>query len=90
MEDIVSESESPLEPESPLAPETAQVTRIALTSDIAFDVTKYRIDGDRLTYVLPNGQTGAVKLHDVNWRKTSQLNTKRGKAPILEANLRSR
>jgi hypothetical protein len=30
-----------------------------------------------------------VDLHDVNWRKTSQLNAERGKAPILEANLRS-
>jgi len=89
MEDIVSESESPLEPESPLTPETARVTRIALTSNIAFDVTKYRIDGDRLNYMLPNGQAGAVELHDVNWRTTSQLNTKQGEAPILGANLRS-
>ena len=89
MEDIVSESESPLEPESPLAPETARVTRIALTSDIAFDVKKYRIDGDRLNYVLPDGHAGAVEVRDVNWRKTSQLNAKRGKAPILQANLRS-
>jgi hypothetical protein len=89
MEDIVSESESPLEPESPLAPETAGVTRIALTSHIAFDVKKYRIDGDRLNYVLPDGHAGAVEVRDVNWRKTSQLNAKRGKAPILQANLRS-
>jgi hypothetical protein len=88
MEDIVSESESPLEPESPLAPETARVTRIALTSDIAFDVTKYRIDGDRLNYVRPDGHVGAVELRDVNWRKTSQLNTERKKASILEGNLR--
>ena len=90
MEDIVSESESPLEPESPLAPETARVTRIALTSDIAFDVKKYRIDGDCLNYVLPDGHAGAVEVRDVNWRKTSQLNAGRGKAPILQANLRSR
>jgi len=89
MEDIVSESESPLEPESPLAPETARVTRIVLTSDIAFDVKKYRIDGDRLNYVLPDGHAGAVEVRDVNWRKTSQLNAERGKAPILQANLRS-
>jgi hypothetical protein len=89
MEDIVSESESPFEPEAPLEPETAPVTRIALTSDITFDVTKYRIDGDRLNYVLSNGHVGVVKLHDVNWRKTSRLNAERGKAPTLEANLRS-
>ena len=95
MEDIVSESESPLEPEAPLEPEvplepeTARVTRIALTSNIAFDVKKYRIDGDRLNYVLPDGHAGAVEVRDVNWRKTSQLNAERGKARILQANLRS-
>lgn len=89
MENIVSESESPFEPEAPLEPETARVTRIALTSDIAFDVTEYRIDGDRLNYVLPDGHVGAVKVRDVNWRKTSQINAARRMAPILEANLRS-
>jgi len=101
MEDIVSESESesesepepepepPLEPEAPIAPETARVTRIALTSHIAFDVTKYRINGDRLNYVLTDGHAGGVKLRDVNWRKTSQLNSERGKASTLEVNLRS-
>jgi hypothetical protein len=67
----------------------ATVTRIALTSGADFAVTTYRIDGDRLTYVLPDGQTGAVELHDVNWRKSSQLNAERRKAPILQANLRS-
>ncbi len=70
-------------------PPAARVSRIALTSDVAFEVANYRIDGDQLNYVLPNGQTGAVDLHDVNWRKTSQLNAERGKAPVLEANLRS-
>ena len=34
-------------------PETARVTRIALTSDSAFD-------GDRLNYILLDGQAGAV------------------------------
>ena len=67
----------------------ATVTRIALTSDADFEVTTYRIDGDRLNYVLPDGQTGAVDLQDVNWRKTSQLNAERGRAAILQANLRS-
>jgi hypothetical protein len=89
MEDIVSEPESPLEPEAPLEPETARITRIVLTSDIAFDVTRYRIDGDRLNYVRSDGHVGAVALRDVNWRKTSQLNIEREKASILAANLRS-
>lgn len=73
----------------PLQNQTERVTRISLTSDVTFAVTSYRIDGDHLNYVLPGGRTGAVELHDVNWRKTSQLNAERGKAPILEASLRS-
>jgi hypothetical protein len=72
-----------------IEPRAARVTRIALTSNADFEVTNYRIDGDQLNYVLPDGQTGAVGVHDVNWRKTSQLNAERGKAPILQANLRS-
>jgi len=70
-------------------PRAARVTRIALTSNADFDVATYRIDGDQLNYMLPDGQTGTVGVHDVNWRKTSQLNAERGKAPILQANLRS-
>jgi hypothetical protein len=73
---------------APLEARTERVTRIALASDTDFEVTSYRIDGDHLNYVLPGGQTGAVDVHDVNWRKTSQLNAARGKAPILEASLR--
>jgi hypothetical protein len=72
-----------------IEPREARVTRIALTSNADFEVKNYRIDGDQLNYVLPDGQTGAVGVHDVNWRKTSQLNAERGKAPILQANLRS-
>lgn len=73
----------------PLEAHSERVTRIALTSDVVFDVTKYRIDGDHLNCVLPDGQESTVELCDVNWRKTSQLNAERAKAPILEASLRS-
>lgn len=73
----------------PLEAHSERVTRIALTSNAVFDVTKYRIDGDHLNCVLPDGQESTVELRDVNWRKTSQLNAERGKASILEASLRS-
>jgi hypothetical protein len=66
--------------------QATRVTRIALKSDAIFDVTNYRIDSDHLNYVLPNGQKDTVDVHDVDWRKTSQLNAKREKMPILEAN----
>jgi hypothetical protein len=69
--------------------QTERVTRIALHSNVVFDVAKYRIDGDHLSCVLPDGEQNTVDLRDVNWRRTSQLNAERGKAPVLEASLRS-
>jgi hypothetical protein len=87
-----SASTAPLAPaqsKPPLEARSERVTRIALTSNVVFDVAKYRIDGDHLTCILPDGQESTVELRDVNWRKTSQLNAERGKAPILQASLRS-
>lgn len=80
---------APAQSQPPLEARSERVTRIALTSNVVFDVAKYRIDGDHLNCVLPNGQESTVQLRDVNWRKTSQLNAERGKAPIMEASLRS-
>jgi len=80
---------APAQSKPPLEARSERVTRIALTSDAVFDVAKYRIDGDHLNCVLPDGQESTVELHDVNWRKTSQLNAERGTAPILQASLRS-
>jgi hypothetical protein len=80
---------APAQSKPPLEARSERVTRIALTSNVVFDVTKYRIDGDHLNCVLPDGQESTVELRDVNWRKTSQLNAERGKASIMEASLRS-
>lgn len=66
--------------------QTARVTRIALKSHEMFDVANYRMENDRLTYVLPNGQMGAVNVRDVDWLTTSQLNGTRQKGPVLAAN----
>ena len=84
-----SAQSAPAQSKPPLDARSERVTRIALTSNVVFDVAKYRIDGDHLNCVLPDGQESTVKLRDVNWRKTSQLNAERGKAPIMEASLRS-
>ena len=73
----------------PLEARSERVTRIALASNVVFDVAKYRIDGDHLNCVLPDGQESTVELRDVDWRRTSQLNAARAKAPILEASLRA-
>jgi hypothetical protein len=80
---------APAQSKPPLEAHSERVTRIALTSNVVFDVAKYRIDGGHLNCVLPAGQESTVELHDVNWRKTSQLNAERGTAPILQASLRS-
>jgi hypothetical protein len=80
---------APAQSKPPLEARSERVTRIALTSNVVFDVAKYRIDGDHLNCILPDGQESTVELSDVNWRKTSQLNAERGTAPILQASLRS-
>jgi hypothetical protein len=77
------------QPGTSLEGQRERITRIALTSNVVLDVAKYRIDGDHLSCVLPDGQESTVDLRDVNWRGTSQLNAERGKAPILETSLRS-
>ena len=55
----------------------SRVTLIALKSDQTYGVTRYRIDGARLNYVLEDGNEGAVNAQDVDWLKTSQLNSER-------------
>lgn len=53
------------------------VTLIALKSDTVFPVASYRISGGHLNYVRASGLMGTVELNEVDWRKTSQLNTPR-------------
>ncbi len=55
----------------------SRVTLIALKSDQTYGVTRYRIDGARLNYVLEDGNEGAVNVQNVDWLKTSQLNSER-------------
>ena len=66
---------------------TASSTRntlIALKSDQTYAVVRYRIDGGHLNYVLASGAPGAVDVNDVDWLKTTQLNSERGhKTPAL-------
>lgn len=51
------------------------LTLIALKSDTVFAVASYRISGGHVNYVRASGLAGAVALSEVDWRKTSQLNT---------------
>jgi hypothetical protein len=48
---------------------------IALKSENVYAVTKYRINGGSLSYVLASGATGSVDITEVDWRATSRLNS---------------
>lgn len=57
---------------------STRVTLIALKSDLIYAVAHYRIDGGEINYVLTSGAPGAVGVKDVDWVKTSQLNSEGG------------
>jgi hypothetical protein len=54
-----------------------RLTLIALKSDEIYGVTRYRVDGGSMSYVLSNGIKGSVDATEVDWGKTSQLNAAR-------------
>lgn len=54
---------------------TTRVKMIALKSENVYAVTKYRINGGSLSYVLASGATGSVDITEVDWRATSRLNS---------------
>ena len=61
---------------------TARTTRntlIALKSDQTYAVARYRIDRGQVNYVLASGAPGAVDVKDVDWVKTSHLNSERSR-----------
>ena len=72
------------EPSTATAARPVRVMMIALKSENIYAVTKYRISGGSVSYVLPNGATGSVDAAAVDWRKTSQLNAAR--ATVLLVN----
>lgn len=52
---------------------TTRVTTLVLKTNEIFEVSKYRIDGEVLTYQELDGTRGAVDLNQVDWRKTSEM-----------------
>jgi hypothetical protein len=60
---------------------STRTTFIALKSDQTYTVVRYRIDRGQVNYVLASGAPGAVDVKDVDWVKTSQLNSERGHVP---------
>jgi hypothetical protein len=70
----------------PEADASAHVTFIALKSDQTYAVARYRIDREQLNYALPSGVTGSVSVTDIDWIRTSELNSharSRIEGPVL-------
>jgi hypothetical protein len=55
-------------------PHATRTTTLVLKSDASYRVSDYRMDGDRVTFVLPSGKLASVETSQVDWRRTSQLN----------------
>jgi len=61
----------------------SQLTLIALKNDIIYAVTRYCVDGDYLSYLRPSGASGELSLDELDWSRTTQLNSERGVSVIL-------
>ena len=62
-----------------------RVTLIVLKSSDVFEVTRYRINGGRLDYVLSSGTSGSADVSDVDWKATTGLNTARATNETVES-----
>jgi hypothetical protein len=52
-----------------------RIKLIALKSGLVYAVTQYRIDSGTLNYALTNRQKGSVGVTEVDWLRTSQINS---------------
>lgn len=59
-----------------------EVTLIALSNGEVFGVTRYRIEDGHLNYVLSTGTQGSAEVSDVDWTKTSALNTAKAQGVV--------
>jgi hypothetical protein len=64
---------TPVNPRS--AAPVQRVTFIALKAGDEFGVTSYRVENGSLNYILPDGTTGSANSRDVDWTRTSEINT---------------
>jgi hypothetical protein len=64
---------------------TGRVTIIALKSNEVFSVTSYRIDNGQFNYVLYGGIAGSVEAADVDWTRTSEMNTAQAAGRTFES-----
>jgi len=72
-------------PDTRIAAQPERTTLIALKSNDTFGVTSYRIENGRLNYVLVGGVAGSAEVAEVDWTKTSEINTARVTTGTIES-----
>jgi len=64
-------------PNTGTATQPRRITMIALKSNDVFGVTSYRIEDGQLNYTLLSGEAGSAEVAEVDWTRTSEINTAR-------------
>lgn len=64
-------------PDTGTAAPARRITMIALKSNDVFGVTSYRIEDGQLNYTLLSGEAGSAEVAEVDWTRTSEINTAR-------------
>ena len=57
---------------------TPQLTLLAMKNEIIYAAAQYWVDGDHLSYLRPSGASGDVPLDELDWARTTELNSERG------------
>ncbi len=73
----------PASPAEVFQAKASQLTLLALKNEMIYAVTQYWVDGDHLSYLRPSGASGDLSLDEVDWAKTTQLNSERGVSVTL-------
>jgi len=73
----------PASPAEVFQAKASQLTLLALKNEMIYAVTQYWVDGDHLSYLRPSGASGDLSLNEVDWAKTTQLNSERGVSVTL-------
>ena len=67
----------PASPAEVFQAKASQLTLLALKNEMIYAVTQYWVDGDHLSYLRPSGASGDLSLDEVDWAKTTQINSER-------------
>jgi len=72
-------------PDTRTAAPAQRTTLIALKSGEVFEVTSYRSEDGQLNYILVGGAAGSAEVGEVDWTKTSEMNTARVTGATFES-----